>query len=172
MQMNGRMCMSIFRTTRLSRALSFRSGMYVESMATFCSAMPWSLTFRPIVTNNPAFSFDNWLRESMADTIIQASRHRYIIYKATCIGSQHVTFEPHIKAITLHTVIRVSISPTCQLIATVGSRADINPQRTSEACTVILPPEQNVRTEILIISGLGPHGFQPMANAGSVAWLV
>lgn len=47
--MNGRICISIFRTTRLSIALSFRSGMYVESIATFCSAVPWSRSVPPMM---------------------------------------------------------------------------------------------------------------------------
>jgi hypothetical protein len=41
--------MSIFLTIRFSIALSFRSGMYVELTATFCSADPWSRSFRRIV---------------------------------------------------------------------------------------------------------------------------
>jgi hypothetical protein len=47
MQMNGRIHVSIFRTTRRSMALSFKSGTYVEPTAKSCSTAPLSvcLTF-------------------------------------------------------------------------------------------------------------------------------
>jgi len=41
--------MSIFRTIRLSIALSSKSGMYAESTATFCSALPWSRSVPPMM---------------------------------------------------------------------------------------------------------------------------
>lgn len=49
MQIKGRMCISIFRTMRLSIALSSKSGTYVELTARFCSAMPWSVSVPPMM---------------------------------------------------------------------------------------------------------------------------
>lgn len=48
-QINGRMRMSILRTMRLSMALSFRSGMYVDTVPMSCSALPWSAYFTSVV---------------------------------------------------------------------------------------------------------------------------
>jgi hypothetical protein len=49
MQIQGKRCISIFRTIRLSIALSSKSGTYVELTATFCSAMPWSRSVPPMM---------------------------------------------------------------------------------------------------------------------------
>jgi hypothetical protein len=48
-QINGRIQVSILRTTRRSMALSFRSGMYVVPTAMSCSIAPCSGSFALVV---------------------------------------------------------------------------------------------------------------------------